>query len=149
MLESFLKLRVIDGFGRRPSLGRSLLRTAAYLPSALLLALGFLWIGFDREKRGLHDWLADTWLGRGCMVPYFMKLERVPEGYRLLDEVGNFLEFPAPAGKLGVVLPMICPGLYGLNVVDVLACVVTDGTVMAWPTTSPLSSVRPLAAAMM
>jgi uncharacterized RDD family membrane protein YckC len=28
------------------------------------LALGFLWIGFDREKRGLHDWLADTYVVR-------------------------------------------------------------------------------------
>ena len=63
--KQLLKLRVIDGFGRRPSLGRSLIRTAAYLPSALLLALGFLWIGFDREKRGLHDWLADTYVIRG------------------------------------------------------------------------------------
>jgi uncharacterized RDD family membrane protein YckC len=60
------KLRVIDGFGRRPSLGRSLVRTAAYLPSALLLALGFVWIGFDREKRGLHDWLADTYVIRSA-----------------------------------------------------------------------------------
>lgn len=59
-----LGLRVIDGWGRRPSLGRALARTAAYLPSLLLLALGFLWIGFDREKRGLHDWLADTYVIR-------------------------------------------------------------------------------------
>lgn len=55
-------LRVIDGYGQRPSLGRSLVRTLAYIPSALLLALGFLWIGFDREKRGLHDWVADTYV---------------------------------------------------------------------------------------
>ncbi len=61
-----LNLRVIDGYGQRPSLPRSLLRTAAYLPSLLLLALGFLWIGFDREKRGLHDWLADTYVVRGA-----------------------------------------------------------------------------------
>jgi uncharacterized RDD family membrane protein YckC len=60
-----MHLRVIDGYGRRPSLGRALARTAAYLPSALLLALGFVWIGFDREKRGLHDWLADTYVIRG------------------------------------------------------------------------------------
>jgi uncharacterized RDD family membrane protein YckC len=60
-----MDVRVIDGYGRRPSLGRALLRTAAYLPSLLVLALGFLWIGFDREKRGLHDWLADTYVIRG------------------------------------------------------------------------------------
>ncbi len=55
-------VRVIDAYGQRPSLGRALARTAAYLPSALVLALGFLWIGFDREKRGLHDWIADTYV---------------------------------------------------------------------------------------
>jgi uncharacterized RDD family membrane protein YckC len=54
--------RVVDGFGERPSLGRAFLRTLGYLPSALLLLLGFLWIGFDREKRGLHDRLADTYV---------------------------------------------------------------------------------------
>jgi uncharacterized RDD family membrane protein YckC len=57
-----MRVKVIDAFGERPSIVRSLLRTAAYLPSLLLLALGFLWIGFDREKRGLHDWLADTYV---------------------------------------------------------------------------------------
>ncbi|MGZ3404917.1 MAG: RDD family protein [Polyangia bacterium] len=56
------RVKVIDAYGERPSIARSLLRTAAYLPSLLLLALGFLWIGFDREKRGLHDWLADTYV---------------------------------------------------------------------------------------
>jgi uncharacterized RDD family membrane protein YckC len=54
--------RVVDGYGERPSLGRAFLRTLLYLPSALLLALGFLWIGFDREKRGLHDRIADTYV---------------------------------------------------------------------------------------
>src|SRR6201996_2382595 len=50
-----MKVKVIDAYGDRPSAWRSLVRTAAYLPSLALLALGFLWIGFDREKRGLHD----------------------------------------------------------------------------------------------
>jgi uncharacterized RDD family membrane protein YckC len=56
------RIKVIDGYGQRPSIGRALLRTAGYVPSLLLLALGFLWIGFDRDKRGLHDWLADTYV---------------------------------------------------------------------------------------
>jgi uncharacterized RDD family membrane protein YckC len=29
------------------------------------LFLGFLWIGFDSEKRGLHDWIAGTYVVRG------------------------------------------------------------------------------------
>ena len=52
--------------GERPSIVRSLVRTPAYLPSLVLLALGLLWIGFDREKRGLHDWLADTYVVKGA-----------------------------------------------------------------------------------
>jgi uncharacterized RDD family membrane protein YckC len=24
--------------------------------------LGFLWVGFDSEKRGLHDWIAGTYV---------------------------------------------------------------------------------------
>ena len=57
-----MRVRVIDAYGERPTMARSLLRTFAYLPSLALLALGFLWIGFDREKRGLHDWIADTYV---------------------------------------------------------------------------------------
>jgi uncharacterized RDD family membrane protein YckC len=59
-----MHVKVIDAFGERPSALRSFLRTLAYLPSLLLLALGFLWIGFDREKRGLHDFIADTYVVR-------------------------------------------------------------------------------------
>jgi uncharacterized RDD family membrane protein YckC len=59
-----LVVRVIDAYGVTPSAGRTLLRTIGYVPSLLFLALGFFWIGFDREKRGLHDWLADTYVVR-------------------------------------------------------------------------------------
>ena len=57
-----MRVKVIDAYGERPSLVRALVRTIAYLPSLVLLALGFLWIGFDREMRGLHDWIADTYV---------------------------------------------------------------------------------------
>lgn len=53
-------IRVIDGFGQPLGLGRSVLRCAALVPSLALAGLGVLWIGFDRERRGLHDRLADT-----------------------------------------------------------------------------------------
>ena len=59
-----LKLRVIDVFGERPSMGRVALRTAGYLAGLATLSLGFLWIGFDAEKRGLHDWIAGTYVIR-------------------------------------------------------------------------------------
>ncbi len=53
-------IRVIDGYGLPLGLGRSLLRTLALVPSAGLAGLGVLWIGFDRERRALHDRLVDT-----------------------------------------------------------------------------------------
>jgi len=60
-----LKLQVIDVYGDPPSYGRAGLRTAAYLASAATLFLGFWWIGFDAEKRGLHDWIAGTYVIHG------------------------------------------------------------------------------------
>jgi uncharacterized RDD family membrane protein YckC len=57
-----LRVRVIDLFGDPPSMLRTAARTAAYLASIATLGLGFFWIGFDSEKRGLHDWLAGTYV---------------------------------------------------------------------------------------
>jgi uncharacterized RDD family membrane protein YckC len=57
-----MRVKVIDAYGERPTMVRALVRTIAYLPSVVLLALGMLWIAFDREKRGLHDWIADTYV---------------------------------------------------------------------------------------
>ena len=59
-----LKLRVIDVYGERPSFARVGLRTAGYLAGFATVFLGFLWIGFDAEKRGLHDWIAGTYVIR-------------------------------------------------------------------------------------
>ncbi|MBI4512097.1 MAG: RDD family protein [Deltaproteobacteria bacterium] len=57
-----LGLRVINLYGDPPGLVRSVVRTAGYLACAATLSLGFAWIAFDREKRGLHDWLAGTYV---------------------------------------------------------------------------------------
>ncbi len=62
--KQLLRLRVIDAYGGRPGFWRTLLRTFGYVLSALLFSLGFLWIGFDRERRALHDWLAGTYVVR-------------------------------------------------------------------------------------
>ncbi len=53
-------IRVIDGYGQPLGLGRSALRLLAFIPSLGMAGLGVLWIGFDRERRALHDRLADT-----------------------------------------------------------------------------------------
>jgi uncharacterized RDD family membrane protein YckC len=59
-----LRLRVISVYGDTPEWWRALLRCAGCLLGLLLLGLGFVWIGFDREKRGLHDWVAGTYVIR-------------------------------------------------------------------------------------
>ncbi|MEZ4401090.1 MAG: RDD family protein [Kofleriaceae bacterium] len=59
-----LGLRIIDVYGERPSVAKAGLRTAGYLANLATLSLGFLWIGFDAEKRGLHDWIAGTYVIR-------------------------------------------------------------------------------------
>ncbi len=56
------RLLVVDVYGDRPSLLRAMVRTLSYGMAVLPCSLGVLWIGFDREKRGLHDWLAGTYV---------------------------------------------------------------------------------------
>jgi len=55
-----LRMRIIDLWGDPPSNARCAIRTVGYLAAAATLMLGFLWMGFDSEKRGLHDWIAGT-----------------------------------------------------------------------------------------
>jgi uncharacterized RDD family membrane protein YckC len=59
-----MKMKVIDVYGDPPSPARCIARTAGYVASAATLFLGFLWIGFDSEKRGLQDWIAGTYVIR-------------------------------------------------------------------------------------
>jgi uncharacterized RDD family membrane protein YckC len=59
-----MKMKVIDVYGDPPSPARAAARCAGYLASVATLFLGFLWIGFDSEKRGLHDWIAGTYVIR-------------------------------------------------------------------------------------
>lgn len=55
-----IAIRVVRSDGRPMSVGAALLRLVGYLFSSLLLFVGFLMIVFDRQRRGLHDRLADT-----------------------------------------------------------------------------------------
>jgi uncharacterized RDD family membrane protein YckC len=59
-----LHMKIIDVYGDRPSAGRCVARCVGYLASVVTLFLGFLWIGFDSEKRGLQDWIAGTYVIR-------------------------------------------------------------------------------------
>lgn len=62
---SLLRVRAIDVYGERPQWWRAAVRVLGSLFGAALIGLGLLWIGFDREKRGLHDRLAGTYVIRG------------------------------------------------------------------------------------
>ena len=60
-----MRMKIIDVYGDRPSPARCLARCGGYLAGVATLFLGFLWMGFDSEKRGLHDWIAGTYVIRG------------------------------------------------------------------------------------
>ena len=56
------KLRVVNVYGQSPEFWRVALRCLGFVLSCGLMGLGFFWIGFDREKRGLQDWVAGTYV---------------------------------------------------------------------------------------
>lgn len=63
--KSLLGLTVRTDDGDSPiGLGRASLRVLGYVVSSLPLCLGFLWIAFSEEKRGLHDLIAGTQVTR-------------------------------------------------------------------------------------
>lgn len=53
-------IRVVKSDGGRVSFGRAFLRFVGYVPSGVLMLVGFLWIIWDPERQGWHDMLADT-----------------------------------------------------------------------------------------
>ncbi|MEM7157447.1 MAG: RDD family protein [Myxococcota bacterium] len=59
-----LRLRVIDPTGRPPRPWWAAVRVLGHGLGLLAGAMGWLWVGFDREKRGLHDHLARTYVVR-------------------------------------------------------------------------------------
>jgi YD repeat-containing protein len=56
------------------------------------------------RRRYDSDTTLDSWLGRGWGVPFFITLERVPEGYLLTAQAGHTVLFPAiePLGEGGI-----------------------------------------------
>ena len=54
------RLRVINWFGDTPSVFRSALRYFGSILSAVLAALGFLWVMVDADRQALHDKIAGT-----------------------------------------------------------------------------------------
>jgi uncharacterized RDD family membrane protein YckC len=52
--------RILTKDGGDLGLGRALLRYLGLYVSALVLLIGFIMIAFNKEKRGLHDYIAGT-----------------------------------------------------------------------------------------
>ncbi|MDP4945160.1 RDD family protein [Alishewanella sp. SMS8] len=56
-----LRLKIVDAkTGGKLSLGQAIGRYFAYIVAALPLLLGYIWVGVDKRKQGLHDKLAGT-----------------------------------------------------------------------------------------
>ncbi|MGH6612425.1 MAG: RDD family protein [Burkholderiaceae bacterium] len=56
-----MSLHVVDAeTGQTLSLGQSIGRYFGYFVSTIPLALGLIWVGFDKRKQGWHDKLAGT-----------------------------------------------------------------------------------------
>ena len=56
-----LGIEVIDEkTGKNMSIGKSILRYIGYLLSTIPLLLGFIWVAFDKRKRGFHDMIAGS-----------------------------------------------------------------------------------------
>ena len=60
-----LGIRVVDSQGNPPGIMRAILREVlGKLVSTVVFILGFLWVVWDRRKRGWHDHIAGTYVVR-------------------------------------------------------------------------------------
>lgn len=57
-------LRVVDWYGERISFARATGRHFAEFLSGLLFMIGYLMVAFTRQRRALHDFIAETWVVR-------------------------------------------------------------------------------------
>lgn len=58
-----LGIKVVNARGDRPGLGGAALREIlGKLISTIVLCIGFLWIAWDKNKQGWHDWIASTYV---------------------------------------------------------------------------------------
>lgn len=83
-----LGLRVLMVDGRQVPFWRAALRTIAYMPSMVVLFLGFLWVLVDDERQAWHDKIAGTyvvyaWAARPderFLVEFSNRLRRLTSG---------------------------------------------------------------------
>ena len=60
--KSAVGIKVVGHDGEPISVGKALIRYIGYIISGVVLALGFIWILFDRKRQGWHDKLAGTFV---------------------------------------------------------------------------------------
>lgn len=53
-------IKVVDEFGERLTIQRSLMRNSTKVISQFALYIGFIWILFDKKRQGWHDKIAKT-----------------------------------------------------------------------------------------
>jgi len=64
-----LGIQIVDQRGNIPGIGRAALREiVGKFVSGIFILLGFLWVGWDRRKRGWHDHMAGTFAVRNRRV---------------------------------------------------------------------------------
>ena len=60
-----LNIQVVNARGDVPGIPRAILREVlGKLVSTVVVLLGFFWIGWDRHKRGWHDYIGGTFVVR-------------------------------------------------------------------------------------
>ena len=57
-----MSLKIVTRERNNISFGRALLRYFGYLVSSLMLGIGYLWIAWDKNKQGIHDKIAGTYV---------------------------------------------------------------------------------------
>lgn len=59
-----LKLKIIDEQGNNLTPVKAIIRYLGYILSGIILGIGYLMIAFTKNKRGLHDMIAKTYVIR-------------------------------------------------------------------------------------
>jgi len=60
-----LKLKITNADNKPLTPKDAILRFVGYIPSAVVIFFGFIWIGLDPEKQGWHDKIAKTHVIKG------------------------------------------------------------------------------------
>ncbi len=60
--KKLMGIRVIRTTGEAVDIKTAVLRYIGYLVSGFALAIGFIWVAFDKNKQGWHDKIASTYV---------------------------------------------------------------------------------------